>query len=375
MTEEEIAQLVADDRIVGFTVDTTEFHHAGYRFDSKSLLGLGQFKGTPIPAVLSEVVLNEVHAHLRDRIKEASELARGALRTIGKVAALGFDPAQVIEQLGIPGDAGLKSRELLDAYLAKIGAVTIAVDEGVSLRRLHDLYFSASPPFSSKADKKNEFPDAIALLSLEHWVQQRDGYLLAVSDDGDWSKFAKQSEHLICVPKLPAALNLFKGQEHVVAQRLAGHLQNGTAQTLSSLISGQVSRLVETYDLEASAPYSYDTEDEYGELDSWRLADHRFDVIASDDDSVTVAFTIHVEAVFHASFNFSVWDSIDRESIGVGGVQAKTTEAFDLQVNVTIARDDEEVDPDIMELDLEGEVPTVDFGYVETDYSDDHDEE
>jgi hypothetical protein len=42
-TDYELEQLVQAGEIAGFTLDTTEFHHAGYNFKSKILKALGQF--------------------------------------------------------------------------------------------------------------------------------------------------------------------------------------------------------------------------------------------------------------------------------------------------------------------------------------------
>lgn len=40
------------------------------------------------------------------------------------------------------------------------------------MERLVNSYFKPLPPFESSGDKKNEFPNAIALLSLEKWAEE-----------------------------------------------------------------------------------------------------------------------------------------------------------------------------------------------------------
>jgi hypothetical protein len=373
-TEKELEELVNDGEIIGFTLDTTEFHHLGYDFDTKSLKALAQFADTEITVVFSEVVLNEVQAHVRDDIKDKAARARSQLRQIIKAARLNLDLQQIVTELGIAVDPSGRSSELLDSYVAAVGAKRVEVDDGATVRKLHDLYFSSQPPFSSKIDKKNEFLDAIALLSLEHWAAQNGGYLLAVSNDSDWSKFAETSDHLICVSQLTGALNLFNRDDAVVAARLAANLMNGTAQKLSTLVTCRLEAAVEIFDVEANAPYHYESEDEHGAIDNWVVESDRFDVIASDADSVTVAFTVSATATFYASFSFEVHDSVDKDYITIGGTKAAKTDKFDTQMFVTIARDDDENDPDIVELESESTTLAIDFGYVEVDYGDDRDE-
>lgn len=370
-TEDELKQLVEAGEIAGFTLDTTEFHHLGYNFQSKLLKALGQFTGTDVTLLFSEVVLNEVHAHIRDDMKAKSDQLRSALRQIGKAAAVAIDPAQAMQDAGVPADAGARATALIEAFMAEVGADRLPVDDGPTVRQLHDLYFGSHPPFSAKADKKSEFPDAISLLSLEHWAERQDGFVLAVSNDGDWGRYAEQSPRVIVVPALAPALNLFNKDDAFVAARLAANLAAGTALRLHAGIDAALQEAVEVFHVEASAPYSFETEDEVATIDSWQVAEPRFDVVASDAEHVTLAFPLVAKATFEAFFSFTVRDGIDKDYIGIGGAQASTTEEFDVQVLVTIDREDDDPDPEIVDLEIDRSSLSVDFGYVEVDYGDD----
>jgi hypothetical protein len=373
-TEQELAQLVHDGEIVGFTLDTTEFHHLGYNYQSKILQALRQFAETDVTLLFSEVVLSEVHAHVRDDLETKSEMLRSALRQVGKAAVLGLDPNQTMVDVGIPEDLEARSAELLDAYVAAVGAERLLVEAGPTVRQLHDLYFGSRPPFSTKADKKSEFPDAMALLSLEHWAAEQGGFVLVVSGDGDWARFAEQSPHLIRVPQLAAALNLFNGDDAFVAARLAANLADGTALLLKASIQSALEDSVEIFDIEASAPYYYESEGDHATIDEWAVAEPRFDVLTSDPNFVTVAFPVAVKATFHASFSFSVRDGIDKDYIGIGGAQSTKSEEFAVQVVLTVARDDDGPNPEVVDLETDASSLSVDFGNVEVDYGDHRDD-
>src|SRR5262249_33691704 len=100
----------------------------------------------------------------------------------------------------------------LNAFFDAIGARIIPF-ETVTVSKLLDLYFAPAPPFSASGKKKSEFPDAIALLSLETWARTKGKRILAVSADKDWITFAEQCDHIDVVPKLENGLA--KLQEHI----------------------------------------------------------------------------------------------------------------------------------------------------------------
>lgn len=372
VTQDEFEQLVIAGQIVGFTLDTTEFFHVGYNYQAPSFKALGQFVGRATDVIFSEVVLGEVHDDVRDDIQKKADLVRTGLNQVSKAAGLGFNVEKLITDIGMP-DPSNRAQELLDAFVDRIKAVLVAADDGPTVRKLTDLYFGSQPPFSKKAEKKNEFPDAIALLSLEHWAAQKGGLVLAVSGDGDWKRFAADSKHLVCVSQLTAALDLFNRIDAAVAKRIATGLTNRTAGQLIGRIDSLLESAVEIFEVDATAPYYFEVDDEYATINSWSVDGARFDVLGSDSESVTIAFNVSVKAIFHASFSFTVRDGIDKDYIGIGGAEALKEESFDLQVVVTVGRDDEGPDPDILEIDSEGPSISVDFGYLEVDYGDDHD--
>ena len=374
-TEQELKELVDSGQVVGFTLDTTEFHHVGYNFDAKLLTSLGQFADTNVTLLFSEVILSEVHTHIAEDVRAKSEQLRSALRQVGKAAGLGIDTAATMMNIGVPEDARSRATELIENYLSSVGGEKLSVDVGPTARKLHDLYFGSAPPFSVKADKKNEFPDAMALLSLEHWAEQEDGLVLAISSDGDWRRFADQSSRVIVLPSIAPALNLFISDDAFVAARLAANMAGEGAAIVKSAIDSALEDIIDVFDVEANAPYYYETEDEYATIKEWEVAEPRFDVVASEADFVTLAFPLNVTARFEASFSFTVRDGIDKDYISIGGTRASITESFDAQALVTIARNDDSPDPEVVDLEIEVGGLSVDFGYVEVDYGDDRDNE
>ncbi|MCR4470036.1 hypothetical protein [Burkholderia sp. SCN-KJ] len=45
--------------------------------------------------------------------------------------------------------------------------------------------------------RSHEFPDAVALLALEHWAAEHDTAVLVVSTDSDWQRFCSAHPRLL----------------------------------------------------------------------------------------------------------------------------------------------------------------------------------
>ena len=83
-------------------------------------------------------------------------------------------------------DPEVVARERIDRYLKSVDATVVPAKGHVDIDELLRIYFEGTAPFSKEGKKKNEFPDAIALLSLEDWARNNAATLIAVSTDKDW---------------------------------------------------------------------------------------------------------------------------------------------------------------------------------------------
>ena len=100
------------------------------------------------------------------------------------------------------------------------GGATIAPVEGaVSLADVVRRYFNATSPFSRKEGKKNEFPDALALLSLETWAEANNTLVMVLSRDNDWMDYAANSARLFCLEDINEGLDYFNREARFVATR------------------------------------------------------------------------------------------------------------------------------------------------------------
>jgi hypothetical protein len=147
------------------TIDTQTVEHNSFHFDGGLLAQLKQFKDGPVRVIVSEIVIRETYRHLVEKTRSAKDAYASAQKR-----AIDFGLLGPIGNPKIEPDIKAIARARFDRFLKEIGAQIIRADD-VSVRDLIGLYFSSAPPFSTSGKKKNEFPDAIALLSLDAWAK------------------------------------------------------------------------------------------------------------------------------------------------------------------------------------------------------------
>ncbi|MFD1034086.1 PIN domain-containing protein [Sphingomonas hankookensis] len=370
---DEVQRLVDAEEIGAITLDTTTFDQFGCNLAYRQLTALEQFRGTAITVLLSEITLGEVASHIARDIALAAEKARAGVNQYLKAWSGGDDIPAALKALGVARPPADRARELVDGFVDRVGADRLGVDEGVSVAEMADRYFGQRPPFSNKVGKKSEFPDAIALLSLENWAAERGTRVVAVSKDGDWQSYAAQSDRVIVIPELAAGLNLFNRESSVAAARIAGVIRGGNANLLLAALHGPLTRMVEDYEVIAGAPYFYEEENEASSLISVAFPeDATCDVVAADDDTISIATEIEMEAEFTTNFSFYVEDNVDRDEIGIGSNSVTVTERFRLPVVATFLKEAKD-DPEPIDVEVEARHVAVDFGYVEPDWRGDED--
>jgi hypothetical protein len=122
----------------------------------------------------------------------------------------------------------------------------VAADQG-DMKRLIAMYFGPKAPFAESEEKKNEFPDAIALMTLEDWAKKNNKKVLAISGDKGWAQFADDSEWIDVEMDLAAALQeLQKDADHArkIVANLLHRMDAGEAPELLQELEANVERQV-----------------------------------------------------------------------------------------------------------------------------------
>ena len=361
------------------TIDNASLKGEGYRFYEGILKQMHQFKNSPVQVIQTDIVHNEAIKHIGQEISNTRSSIERALRSANK--QLKIKPSQIDQAkdlLSVEGDESVIADQRLQKYYEWIDGKVIPSSNYADLSLLMELYFETEAPFETGKDKKHEFPDAIALLSVEGWAEDNDLNVIAVSQDKGWTNYSKNSERITVVSSLSAALEKFQPHnkvENIIASIREDSLLDEPNHILEQITSAIFDSLDGTdIDIEASSSFYYEYDDVYAtylehdfETDENGLV--KVNIIRISDELIALKVTAIVECVVHASFDFSVRDSIDKDYVGMGGSSCEMESSYKTDVVVTLAGDfSDGIDNiDAEETEVMETLGYADFGEVEPD--------
>ena len=358
------------------TLDTSVFDRHQLNFQGGMLKQLFQFKEGLAQFVVSEIVIREVHKHLTLRGQRAKEALKAAIQKTSESALT--DAASIAtltkidENLMPVRDA---ARAQIERFLVDTGGEIVAAEKG-DMKRLIAMYFGTQAPFADSEEKKNEFPDAIALMTLEDWAKANNKKILAISTDAGWAQFATHSEWIDVEADLAAALQqLQKDAEKArgIVADLLQKIETGKAPEDLRLITDEVDRQVADLSpyVEASAGYYYDselTEMSFQSMEFLKEDDDGFYIVQMGKDKIVARVAVTIRAKAKAEFTFQTKD--EGEYIPIGDCVAEQDVEFEAGLLLTIEGDfsQEPLEHEITDIELVDAIKSVDFGDVEIDW-------
>lgn len=369
------------------TIDNATYKGEGYRFYEGLLAQMRQFKESPVKVLQTDIVHNEAINHIGQEISKTRSSIEQALRSANKQLKI---KSEVIENaralLSVDGSEAEIAEARLEKYYEFIGAEKI--DSGIyaDLSRLMEMYFATEAPFESGKDKKNEFPDAIALLALEGWAEENEINIIAVSQDKGWKNFSEGSDRITLVSSLAEALEKFQPHNKVVS--IISHIREDSLLDGENHVLEEIEQaIINSVDgcdiwVEASSYMHFECEDVSAsyishELDKDQDGLVKVRVVSINDEEIVLKVGATVEVEVEASFDFSVRDSIDKDYVGMGGNVCTTTESYhtDILLSLTgdFSQDFDEID--VADIEVLETIGRADFGEVEPDWGSEYEDE
>ncbi|MGV6477705.1 PIN domain-containing protein [Azotobacter vinelandii] len=366
-----------DEKYGAILVDTSIFDAHALKLE-KGLLGkLSQFKKSPIEYLLPDVIKNEVKSHLESKIKVSRSALEKALNDAGD--HLFFEGSELNDAKKILIDSkeieGL-AESRLEKFIESTGALVLEAGNYVSVSELLSKYFSNKPPFAETGKKKNEFPDAIVLMAVEAWAEKNDVSVLVVAKDGDWQKYCESSERIDYQEDLSRGLEYFNrtNAPYALLANLEAALSSGAAGDFLSAVGSGLESVFDgfTPDQEADSHLYWEPEGSRGWFKEFELLDHEFRIIDKGDDWVVLEALANITVEAEGEFSLSVYDSVDKDHVYMGGVTATATEEFESEILITISGN---LDGPINELTIDevevvNPIKSIHFGTIEPDYGD-----
>lgn len=373
-TDDQLKALLAAGRITAVTLDTNVFDSQRLNLNSAALRAVTSLKGLSFHFLLSSTVVQEVQGH----VTKAMDDALRAMKKAAGEAISRFDTvkptrdellSQITGGLSPANAAAVRVDEFVKNSACEILDDTSLVD----VATIFGAYFGRLPPFSH--GKKTEFPDALALHALDRAATDRGTGFLVVSEDGDWQAFCEESQQLYLVPKVEKALSLINDLPLRLRKAVIAWFADD--QGGQTEVGAAISSYIDGLDVDANA---YPTSGEVEmlvwppELKSIAWADEAdIDVIETGKVEggqcrLMVSLPVVLNLQFSVDLNFTVWDSVDKESVSMGGRTVEVDRDEHVRVTVTIdlrevGGEDEEVE--LVETELDITSLDVDLGDVD----------
>jgi len=168
-------------------IDTQAYVASGFHWTGTHLGKLAGLCGDgTLKLLIASITQREVIRKIEEGLDEAivrTQKHRTALANGGVDLELLKDRQQLLA----------RSLKRFEVFLRAANAIEVPLD--VSLDAVLDDYFSVTPPFSK--EKRKEFPDAFAGVSLVAWLRLNNQRAYVVSADPDWKAFCGLHHSLI----------------------------------------------------------------------------------------------------------------------------------------------------------------------------------
>lgn len=370
---DELKNLISNGEIGAITLDTSIYIHHHYGFEVGILSKLSQFKNTEIRFIVVDIIQHETLSHLIEDAKKNKAETKKNLKDIGN--SWGITPQrrqELMDELFLDNESEI-SKSRFNEFKKMAGAREIKCAELSNLSKIIDLYFNKIAPFAIKTDKKNEFPDALALSTLEVWAESNNTKILAVSKDNDWKGFCETSPFLYSIDELSNALTAFHSNASVsIINSLRTIDMDELNREIIESIPHQLYNL--TVDVEASSSFYYDVEsseltlvdDQQQPINDFETFLSNLSIIDTEEESFSVQFTVNCNVDIETTLDFNTWDGIDKEFIGMGGGIFNTSEDIDIDIIINFNRDGNDIEIDSIEV-ISSSI-TIDLGEVGPDW-------
>lgn len=374
--DEQMKALLGEGRISAISVDTSIFDQKRLQLNSATMQALAGLKDRPFNFVLSGTVAKEVLKHLEQAADEALQSAKKA---IGH-ALFAFETDQperqkLLSQISGGRTASEAATQRWDKYIKDTGCEVLKDTALVDIAAIYDGYFAGEPPFGS-GRKKAEFPDALALNALERFAEERGIRILLVSQDGDWKEYCEKSDRLYILTKIERALALVTNAPLGLREAIFKWISDGEDDLLNFRqdIAHRVAGI--EFDVNAQSTHGeVDISTWEGKLKSLTWPDENeidlIELLEQDQDNVlhvVVSLPLNITVSVPVQLDFSIWDSVDKESLGMGGRMIEVDEEVYIRTTVTLAvhslgTDDQEIE--FLENELDDVYHDVELGEVD----------
>jgi hypothetical protein len=362
------------------SLDTSVYEQGSFKFESGILQQLTQFKRGPVKLLQTEIVHRESIAHIAKNIKSSMDDIEKSLNLARRHLSISESDIKSVRNLlfNSLNDPIVMADNKISNFYKSCGIQLIDSKKHTDMSKLVDMYFSIAPPFENSKDKKNEFPDAIALLSLESWAVANKTKVILVSKDSGWESYCKQSKNLLCLDDLHDALSKFI--THRKLKEIIKYIHEEElilkSHYFKAHIQKEIMAAIETSDPEVFARGS--VRGVY-EVFSLKYLDHQYVRDGSQNLIIKIvkllekSIVLKIEAIVNyeveVNFNFKVKDKSERLNIHLDDELYVSQDDFTAEILLHLEGDFSGViaGAEIKNIEILNEIDVIDLGFVGPD--------
>lgn len=361
-------------------LDTCVYERGSFKFESGILHQLTQFKKSPVKLLQTEIVHRESIGHIAKNIKSAIDEVDRSLNSARRHLFTSEDDLKTAKNILCGGfiDPLAVADKRISAFYKASGAVLVEAKKNVDMANLVEMYFSSLPPFENNKEKKSEFPDAIALLSLESWALANKTKIIVVSTDSGWESYCKSSDNLLCLNDLDDALSKFitHGKLKEIIKYINEEELILRSHYFNSQIQGKIMSAIESSNPEVFARGSVNGVYEVFSikyLDHQYVRDYNQNLIIKLVKVLEHAIVLKIEAIVNyeieVNFNFRVKDRSERKNIYLDDELHVSQDEFCAEILVHLEGkfSESNMDAEIKDIEILNEIEVIDLGFVGPD--------
>ncbi|MCI1150435.1 PIN domain-containing protein [Stenotrophomonas maltophilia] len=378
--DDEIRDQIVTAKISALTLDTSVFERNGLAMESGLLAQMEQFNESNIELLIANTVANEVKRHLAKHATDTTKALRNALAQSIKHRVLSSSDQDeltaLITRISTKDDE--RARRRFDDWCSVVGAQVIQERDFASISEIMRSYEAGEPPFAETGEKKQEFPDAVALSTLEGWANKHDTKILAVSQDKDWHRYGANSQRLVVIDDLAEALSTILSLAEATdpAVQLSKLFISGDSLGLHGAVLKAVQHQADKiyFRVEADSQFSVDEEwidvtVEDVALNSPEADGSSFSAISHQGDEAVVMITGTASININVHFSFEKFDSVDRDYVGMGS--AEIPEDVEVEFEALVSLRTEAGELELNDIELLPTTHNVFFSDIEPDWMSD----
>lgn len=316
-------------------IDTHYFLSKGLNFESKDLLALTELatKGL-LKVLMSDITEMEITKKIGDEIALSyAKINHSETRYLKSLPLFRHFLKTYSE-----ANANEYIENKFDDF-KRDAKVQIISSDDIKLLEVFSLYVSADAPFKSDKSKnrKGEFPDAFALITIENWCDENDSKTYVVSGDSDWEEYCRRDSwtKMIHLPGLSELLDATIRNE--VALKDLASFSDNILESHKTEVLTEVLRMINQVDFRITRDGE---EIEILENGIYEVIIEEKDIIQVDQDKAKYNLMINGKGIFKCkipNYDESIYDPEDRRyaylQMETMNLKAEIYAAYELEIS------------------------------------------